>query len=546
MIIAIQALGKYHKLLLGALLGITVVSFVFFGVWSGAQGGGAGKQYFGVNLNDPRAMEPYRDLAVFSGRRDGDVLQYIRQIALANQAQIPAPVGEQLRSELLKELKTADALGRLVETLVEVARRNGSPSNADATARVERYLSNTLRIRRLQTALAGPGYAVPHEAVLAWRLQNTLWEIETATLSSETFNPEIKPDDATLAQYYETVKEDYRIPPVVTASYAAFAPSEADFKDVPTTATEEELQAFILNNHETLVLPGLDFRKPEVRSKLDEHLKNRRADILKLWRETRAAENLAGRLSVLLEQLPLLDGYNEKQTKKFLEANHAAETLLPAFHKDNIPGDLPVPARILANIFELNNETWRSNVYPSGAKAIVFFHKKTLPARIPDLAEVRERALAAYVAHERSTLFNKHAIELGEKLKSALAAGKSLAEVATPLGFKLNKPAPFKTSEVPAEFYAIETSFDPSHPSALPGIVRYLSVLPEGGLTPVLKNGASALYARLLKKSEPAASSTAPEVQPILARATALNQNLAYASIIASLTPPSTKPEEQP
>jgi hypothetical protein len=582
MITQIQSLGKYHRALLGTLLGITIVSFVFFGAWSDAGGRAREKRYLGVNLNDERAREPYWDLAILSNLLRGraeTIEHFILLLHLADNAQIPAPTGNALHDEVVKLFGSEDALAKTLPTLTDNARRHlGVRDNATATARLERFFANTSRIQKLTDTLRGPGFALPYEATLQWRLENTKWEIETANLPSTTFNPQINPTDADLATYFEQNKETFRTPPVVTASYALFAPTAADAKDVPADTDDATLRAFLFNNDKTLNIPGLDL------TRLDDQFKTRRPDFLRAWRDARIRDNLAGRLSnLLVEQLPFDEPATEERLKKFLDANTATEVPLPPFHRNDIPANLPIPTGLLGNIFELTTETWHSNVFPLAGKGVIFFHKKTAESRIPDLAEVREKVTAAYREKERASLFSRHSLDVEKKLKEAVATGKTFADAAKQNGLTVETLPAFTTRETPPALYGIENpDYKPGAlPDGLPALVRYLGKLPDGGITPVLRrpgtfasasgtdagnstgsgnigsgntNTGDAVYIRLVKKTEPIADEKSKEIQDILANTASTAAHVSFDGVrtptfrlrglLDDLAPPAPAPAE--
>ena len=420
MIIWIQTnLNKHHKFLLGTLLGITIISFVFFGAWSQA-GRSAGKNfYLGVDLSSSRDRALYEDLALLEGfGREGriglDALRMlIFSVHLANIAQIPAPTTEQIKTYLdgKQTLDMSSGSFRIISVreripaLLDLLQERANGSRDDATRRLGNAFAESWRISRADELLAGPGFAIPFEAALKWRSQNTEWTLETATFNGTQYNPAIEVREDALKTYFENKKESFRIPHFVKVSYSVFKPAPKDAESVPVEPTDAELRKFLYDNAK--VIPGFDL------GKLDDQLKTRKAEFVKNWRDVQINERLAGRISTLLnEQFPFDEvRASEERIAKFLEAEGATSTTLPAFNEESIPSTLPLPPDYLRHALKLNKEVWRSDVYvlAKGGGAVVFFLNDSQPARIPNLDEVREKVITAWRAQE-------HAASPGELL----------------------------------------------------------------------------------------------------------------------------------
>ncbi|MDR2862357.1 MAG: peptidyl-prolyl cis-trans isomerase [Puniceicoccales bacterium] len=518
------SLGKHHKTLLGLLLGVTIVSFVFFGAWSNAHPERGAKLFFGVDLNSARASEPYSDFAVLSalleGRRatDDGIHLGILFSYLADTAQIPAPSPEKLKKSVEESFGGEESLRSKWALFVgEVQRLLGtSGAQENVLPRIERYFSMRWRIQQVQERLLGPGYSLPFESALEWRAQNTQWTLDTATLSAASFSPKIEPDEAALKGYFEKNKESFRIAPRITVNYAAFTPSAADQAAVTATATVDQLRNFALENAQSI--PGFDL------AKLDEQLKSDagRVSLEASWREAQVRDVLVARVSMLLaEKLPVEEeAPPAEKIKQVLEPAGAALTPVGAFDETSVPTTLPVSPGILANALSLSAEKWRSDIYPSGAGVVVFFHQKTDPARIPAFEEVREKVNTGFLRAEKSRLFSEHTRTVRDQLGSAIAGGKKFAEAAQALGLTVKSHPAFKPGSPPSELSPVRDA-----------LFAELPALSAGDLAPVLRNGADALYVRIDKKETPELDLNAPEIQNI----TAINSRYASSGSLRSL-----------
>ncbi|MDR2513097.1 MAG: peptidyl-prolyl cis-trans isomerase [Puniceicoccales bacterium] len=533
MIIWIQTnLGKHHKVLLGTLLGITIVSFVFFGTWSRAGKGAGNSTYLGVDFSSSRDCAPYRDLALLEGvgregRISADALRMlVFNVHLANVVQIPAPTAEQLKTYLdsKQSLDTSGGNFRIVSTrervpaLLDLLQENASGSREEATRRLENALAESWRISRVNELLTGPGFAVPYEAALLWRGQNTEWTLETASFDGAQFNPAIEVPEEALKIYFENQKEDFRIPHFVRASYAIFKPTPKDAESTPVEPTDGELRKHLYDNAQTI--PGLDL------SKLDEQIKTRRAEFAQSWRDLQINERLAGRISSLLnEQFPFDEvRASEERVAKFLKDEGATSGTLPAFNENNIPENLPLPSAYLQHALKLNKETWRSDVYvlAKGEGAVVFFLQEVQPARIPSLDEVREKVVAAWRAQERERLLSERATTLERQLRTALASGKKFTDITKELGLTTKHFPAFKPAAAPEELLLIG-----------PDIWHELSLTQTGHITRYFRKGTEVTYILVEARKEPLIDLKAPEILSLAEQGArrAANRSLSGASV---------------
>lgn len=489
--------GKHHKVLLGLLLGITIISFVFFGAWSSAGPGGTRTQsYLGLNLGSARETAPFRKYLRFEYGDDllrrVDEQQYrmwflgnILDAHMADALQIPDPNDAQLKAFAERN---PDIVAK-IKTL--------APGEKQDFAH---YLNTRWRIEHAGNILRGPGYALPFESALAWRIINTQWTIETATLANASFSPAFTPSEDALRNFYEQNKENYRIPPRLTLATATFQPDATDAAAIAPDAappTENELRQHAYANAQAFT-PQLDL------AKFDDQLKTRKDEIIQHMRTSKIRDHLAGRISTLLaDELPVDIPPAPDKIAKILAATKATQHTLAPYGKDSIPTGTGIPNALLEAALKLGNDVWRSDVYPLGNNnVIVFFHQKTDPSRIPTLEEVRDKVTASFVQQERNRLFSEHCVATGKQLNAALAEGKTFADAARALGLTVKTYPPFKFIALPNELQALENT--------LPG---ELNATAEGGLTPFLRNGPDALYAYVLKKEAPAFDATLPEVR---------------------------------
>ncbi len=500
--------GRHHKLVLGLLLGVTIISFVFFDAWSGV-GSMRATKFLGVNLNSPRQLERYSNIFAlqygqvpqgnFGYTEEGQFL--IFSLHLADTLQIPNPNTAQLREFLGTIYGGQENIATKVAEQVQAASRIFGVNEQQAKSRLEQVYNDIWRLQRAEEILSGPGHALNSEAVSLWKERNTDWTIEAASLGSDSFQPAIQPTEEQLQTYFESHKQSYELPPEVALSYVIFPAADAAGFAAPSDA---ELRQFAMANAQQI--EGFDF------TKIDESIAAHRDAILQRWTQEQTGLRAASAASnFLAEELPFAEKAEENPTSAEIDQKLAARQLrrapIPAFSKNNVPQELPVPADILRQGLNLSTLQWRSDAFAFGDKAVVLFHEKATPARLPELAEVRAQVAADFSAQERTRLFAEHVVAQGKILRETVAQGGKFAETAQSLGFVVKPYPAFRIATMPSDFYGVAAQFFTS-----------LAETPVGGVTPLLRNQQSATFVHVLQKTEaPLGDSNAAEIAQIQA-----------------------------
>jgi hypothetical protein len=513
--------GKHHKLLLGSLLGVTIISFVFFGAWSGASGGRASNTYLGVDLNSRRELGPFYDLAAVINAKDVSLLIFYKH--LADTAQIPAPSDAQLldfyKSELgAGDLNAAAARRSQVALMLQQRSQNAPGTPAENAARVDDAFRQLWRIQALLKQYAGPDFAANYEGTLRWRTENTKWSIETATLSGAGFDPAVATPDDKLKRYFADHKPDFKIKPQILAAAVVFTAKPEDSKPAANEQqpADADLRTFATNYPEIVkaTFPKFDLLK------FDDQLKTDRAQILAAYNTAKAPlDRLGGRITEWLDRkLPTSELTGYESAKRILIAEGATFAEPPAFDEDRVPTDakasgITIPATLFKAALKLSREEWRSGQYDlpleqgKPAKVVVFLHRKTTPAREPEFAEVKTKVAAAYTLAQKATLRDERDIAAWRKLDEALRAGKTFTAAANEQKLAIKNYAPFRVSsaslsEIPPDLFGVLGSL-------LPELRR----VPEGALTPKLRNGPDTLFVRLVKRDIPEPATDADKKQ---------------------------------
>lgn len=442
-----RSFQRHFKWLFLLLLGVVIVSFVFITNTSGGLGQGGDrrqppKPFFGLDLSLATDLRPLADdarLSVylrFAPSREiseSELSQYALNrhaaIVLADRLGLPAPTQEQLLAHIREQRAFADpATGRFdpkrYAEFTDSITRNPRLTEGD----VSRVLGADARVAAYQKLLAGPGYVLPSDVAEILAQRDTVWTLAVASVDGSAFAPRIDTSDTAIAAWFETNARRYEIAPRVSVdalrvSAKAFAGS--------VTLTDAEIRAAYDANPARYPAPAAattgitlnpttgedlaaDTAFEAARPLVEADLRKRRAE--------QAALKAASDLSV-----QLFESATKPADLATFVADHANTELVEigAVGSDAIPAQLGGPSAraVAAEALRLSAERPYSNpvAIPDGAAILVW--RELIPARIPELDEVRERVLADYQTAEKRRLFNEAGQSLHTAVAAAVAAG---------------------------------------------------------------------------------------------------------------------------
>lgn len=404
---------QHFKWLFFTLLAVVIVSFVF--MTDAGPNRGERKQpprpFFDLDLSkaeDQRRIGDDARLSIFlrfnPGREipDNQVSQYALSrhaaLALAERIGLPAPTDQALVAHIRTLRAFAGPDGNFdpkrYAEFTDSIRRNPRLTEGD----VSRVISDDARLVAYETLLAGPGYVLPSDVAEMIAGRDTVWTLVIGSIDGSGFAPRIDTSDTAVADWFETNSRRYEIAP--RTSVAALR-----------VVAEDEKAALA------------------------------------------AASDLAVRL--------LEENVKPAGLDAFLAKNRGVTLVeIGAVAPDSIPADLGGPSarNVAAEAARLSAYRPYSNPVPVPGGAAVLVWREDIPARVPELSEVRARVLSDYQAAETRRLFNAAGRELQAKVAAAVAAGKPFADAltsaATAAGLKveIKTPAPFSLSgEFPAD-----------------------------------------------------------------------------------------------
>ncbi len=464
-----RSFQRHFKWLFIILLGIVIVSFVFITNTSGGMGQGGDRRqpprpFFGTDLSlAPQQRQLVEDARLsiflrFNPARevsDAELSQYALNrhatLALADRLGLPQPTQEQLLAHIREQRAFADpATGRFdpkryAEFTDSIA---GNPRLTEGD--ISRVLSADARAVAYQKLLAGPGYVLPSDVAEIIAQRDTVWTLAVASIDGSGFAPRIDTSDTAVAAWFETNARRYEIPPRV--SIAALRVPSSAFADSAAPTDAELRAAYDANparypiadaSSPTVPEQGSDAAFEAARPLVEAELRKTRAE--------RAALQATSDLGVQLFE----SATQPADLPAFIATRPDTELLeIGEIGDGSVPAQLGGPGAraVLNEAKRLSAERPYSNpvAIPFGAAILVW--RADVPARTPDLSEVRDRVLADYQAAEKRRLFSEAGRALQTAASAAVESGapfetavESAAEQAG-LRASVNTPSPFSLS----------------------------------------------------------------------------------------------------
>ncbi|MCD8299286.1 MAG: hypothetical protein LUD39_05985 [Opitutae bacterium] len=475
-----NTMAKHHRLMFGLLLVIIVVSFVFYTGSGSAMdllGMSRSPAICGVKLNSSDVAVYRYGVALRSG---GEVsanalAQRIVLVKLAEKYQIPNPTQEEFDAYLKRNFSDSTGTFR-PEYITLIMRRYGMNEEMFKSVFV-----HSIKIDKLFEMFSAAPAMLDSEALLICREIQTEWTIQAARTSLDKFKFDDEPSDEELQKFYDARSANYRIAPLVKLSYAVVKPS-AETRAAVGEPQDSELRTFIR-------------ARVGANGDVEGEIAANRNKWVAAWKEDRISVETASSVSDMLADVlaqdvvnPELPNFADAVKKSGLEFVE-----IPAFPRDEIPQNTAVPAEILTSaVASLNSTLWRTDAIPSGENAVVVLFRGDEPARVPELAEVRDKVVADWKAATREEKFSKHADEIGAELKKIVADGKDFVSAASDLGLSVFPVPAFTSQNVPEELQGGGAS-----------IIDALKAAPVKSVTDPVRVGDEVVFAYALKKTVP-------------------------------------------
>lgn len=510
-----QTFQKHFRIALIVVLGVIIVAFVF--TIGAAPGFGPGstkamnRPFFGVNLGnqeDVRRVLGDAQVSVYlqvgypaldGSRLEQYALQRYAALSVANDLRLPGPTA----SEVTEFVKTRGAFAgqdgnfdaARYAQFRDSLKMGGGMSESD----VARVISDDFRYDRLQKLLAGPGYVLPNDIKQELLRGDTRWTLGVASVDYAAFAPKIETPDTELAKFFEENVFRYEIQPQVRVRIVDFPVANYAAQ---IRLTDAEVRAYYNANPARFPKPaavGAD-GKPTVQ--LPTADANPDADFAAVKSQVEAALTLekARQLSGEAASNLTLALYEGKVTRSQLDSFLAGRTLtakqVAPFGREAVPPELMGSSDIAGEAFKLSESRFFSDAVGTASGNVVLLWEENIPARQPQLAEVRARVVADFTENEKRKKFVEAGRAAKTQVEARIKAGdsfdKAVATAAAAVGFKadVKTPAPFTLREPDREL--------------APSVIGSLETLQKGSVSELVLSGSQGTLVYVIDRQAPA------------------------------------------
>lgn len=543
MISWIQKTFQHHfRLIFMVLLGLTIVAFVFtIGASPGI--GNAGQKamnrpFFDVNLgnqDDVARVIGDAQLSVYlqvgypalSGDRlEQFALHRHAALVLANRMRIPGPTP----SELEAFVKTRGAFmgqnGEFDAARYAAFRDRLKLNPGAGEGDVSRVLMDDFRYEKVQKLLAGPGYVLPGDVKAELALSDTSWTLAIATTDYAAYAPNIAPTDADLKKYFEENSFRYEIPPQVRVGAVDF-PSSSFLSQV--NIKDADVRAYYDANPARFPKPaatGADGKPvvtPPAGAAPDADFAAVRPQVLAALTQERV-QHLAAQAASNLT-LALYEGkISRANVTAFLKERNLTVRSIPPFSRDAVPAELASSPEVGEAAFKLNDSRYYSDAVATPSGSAVLLWEELVPARKPELAEVRARVTSDFTENEKRKRFVEAGHAARALIETRLKAGDSFEAAVAAASSKGLK---FESKLLPA-FTAREPAKDVDQ--SLLGSIQNLQ---KGALSEMIISGPKGTIVQVVDRKAPVVDDSNPRYSETRAQ---LGQYLAASAASSQLS----------
>lgn len=524
-------LQKHHKSVFGVLLVAIIIAFVFtigsvpfFGdsYHSGAQ---KGKVFYGFDFSNEASVAQLQNCVYFelilSGQQPRSEEQFtqmmLRQAYLrfvASELGMTQISQNDLNSYIQNSPIFADKDGKFDSELFKKFVDARTASGRMSQEALSEILSQNALVNKVAGLLGGPGYIPGFEVKREYEQTYGLWDFNMATLSMESFKPEIKPSAETLEKYFKDNIEAFRVGEGVVVETAYF-PAK-DFADEAVPGQEDISAYYAANMRKYATTKDGKPYMPKL-SEINEKVK---ADY--------TAENSLRKAVHKAEEF-VLKIYDSEAKKGSAELKKIAGEFKVDLKKNKpmrvtdakLPDGFPVECASAA--MKLDDTKFCSDPIVSSEGVWVVFLAERLPSYLPKYSEVKDAVLKNYVAAEKLRLFSERANTLGAALAKAVADKKSFASVAREGGASV---------EAVRDFSFIDPKGD-ALMRAYEILVSTLPSLKAGGVSGVKMQGENAYIFELVKFTPPSDKADASKLSVLENRMEKIYSAVSSMSVIA-------------
>ena len=351
-------------------------------------------------------------------------------------------------------------------------------------------LEEDYRIDQIGSALSGPGYLLPSEALAQTQRNETSLKLATAEISYAAFTPEVTPTEEALKAYYTANNSRYEIAERIQASYITF--SAAKYADQVIAAEESDLRPHFIANRARFIAayeaaqPKAEDPAAETPAVTFDNVRDAVAADL----ATEAAQRLANEAAQSFAYALYRDNIEQDSAafNKLLNQSDLTLTKIAPYTAEGA-ANRALSTEMLESAFALSKSRYFSDAYAIDGGFGVLIYTGRIAPEIPAFETVEAVVTADYTAEEKRRLFNENGERLEAALKTKIAEGSTFSEAAEALDLKVTQNETFKIGEAPRTF----------NQAAL----QKAQSMSAGDISPMLTSGAIGTFVYVEEKSVP-------------------------------------------
>jgi peptidyl-prolyl cis-trans isomerase D len=427
MITPIQdVLQKHHKCLLGILLFVIIVSFVFTigaspGIWKSKTKHVCLR---GRDLENKSQMESVARDVIYSAaiaRHDIGAVQknlpklMIRRIislGLADEFKIPNPPEKKL-AEYVKTIPAfIDDDGKfskdLYSSILEALNRTVG------SCYFSKLLCENYKIEKVESMLAGDGVVFSEQVFSHLRKVNTEYDFIVATIDGSDIVVDEDVSDAAIEDFYKEYGDFYARPQTYTASMMKF--ENEDFESEVGDPNDEKLLEFFSENEKEF---GTDADFQEIKDTV------RKAYILAESTKVAyaAAESF---VDDLYKNDVKLSG---EEFARMLEKFGTKVEKLEPFSREGLPNVDGFNGAYFLDICNLSDDRYYTGPYPAAFGCAVLFFEGKEDARKLTIDEARSMVVDDVIRKRKVDKFTAKVEEIRKKVVVAIESGTNIADI---------------------------------------------------------------------------------------------------------------------
>jgi hypothetical protein len=451
----IGTIRKHSTWMWGIIITATVISFVYWGSYTGGGGGGyQGGGNYGVILGQPiqrqEFVNTYREMemryrfstgdwpgndAMRSGF-DPDRETYFRLLLLRKAAQLD------IHASLDSVAKAANDMLRNANngapvSVGEFVKQALAPRGLTA-ADFERYLRHELIIQQLLSLAGSSGRLVtPQEARELYEREHQDYVTQAVFIHATNYAAKVTPTPAALGEFFTNQMSRYRIPERVTVSYVRFdvsnqlAEAIADLNQ--RTNLMQEIEMLYLQRGGTNYYTGKTPAEGQ-------------AEVLKEQQNALALIKTRGRANAIASVVMDSDPIRVESLAAVAATNGLKVEVSAPFAANEPPAGLLVGEEFVRTAHALTDaEPVAGPVLGQDAVYVIAKHSR-LPSELPAYEQVKDRVTQDYTFYETAMAARAAGLNLATTVSNAIAGGKAFAAACAEAGFQPTLLPPFSLS----------------------------------------------------------------------------------------------------